>query len=223
MGASWAELRVSGAPLGLILRSRGRLLGSTWASWTPPGPSLGPLGAKWAPNERQLDANWVPTWRPRALPECPQPFRTTLPCTRECKFSKLPFVLSKCSWTCLLAPLGPFLDTFWAQLGASWAPFGLNLGSLGRRWGSSWGLLGASWAPLGPLGCLLGQLGALWAPNGLQMDANWTPNGRQVSAKLGCHNGCKFLGCKNVTAAAKSRRTPCQQYFLSPDGDTMQN
>ena len=33
LGASWTELRVSGAPLGLILGSHGRLLGSTWASW----------------------------------------------------------------------------------------------------------------------------------------------------------------------------------------------
>ena len=81
---------------------------------------------------------------------------------------------------CVLAALGARLGAFWSPLGVSWAPLGLNLESLGRPWVSSWGLLDASGAPLGPLGRLLGQLEALWAPNGLQMDANWTPSERQV-------------------------------------------
>ena len=98
-------------------------------------------------------------------------------------FSKICFFAPRVLLDCLLAALGAFLGAFWAQLGTSWAPLRLNLGSLGRLWGSSWGLLVASWAPLVPLGRRLGQLEAVWAPNGLQMDANWTPNGRQLDAK----------------------------------------
>ena len=50
------------------------------------------------------------------------------------------------------------------------------------------GLLGLP----GPLYCLPGPQYCLSWPSGRQLDANWTPIGRQVSAKLGCHNGCKF-------------------------------
>ena len=39
LGASWPQLGVSGALLWLILGPPGRLLGSTWASWAPPGPT----------------------------------------------------------------------------------------------------------------------------------------------------------------------------------------
>ena len=39
LGASWAQLGVSGAPLAVILGPSGRLLGFTWASWAPPGPT----------------------------------------------------------------------------------------------------------------------------------------------------------------------------------------
>ena len=108
----------------------------------------------------------------------------TLPCRRERKFSKLPFVLSNCSWA-----------AFWQLLGPAWAAFGLNLEPLGRLLVSHWDLLGAFgadlevfWAPLlrhlGRLGRFLGQLGSSWPPNGCQMVAKWAPNGRQMHAKL---------------------------------------
>ena len=132
----------------------------TWApSWAPSWTCTAKVGCQAALGRpvglprRTWTPFWLPTWRPRALPECPQPLRTTLPCTRERKFSKLPFVLSKCSWT-----------AFWQLLRPSWAPFGLNLGPLGRLLSSTWALWGAfgahlrvSWAPLG---LHLGLLGA---------------------------------------------------------------
>ena len=126
----------------------------------------------------------VPTWRPRALPECPQPLRTTLPCTRERKISKSPFVLSKCSWA-----------AFWQLLGPAWTPFGLHLEPLGCLLASTWGLwgsvgahLGASWTPLGLHLGLLGASGPTWGLLG----AKWASSGCQVGAKLDCHNSCKF-------------------------------
>ena len=136
--------------------------------------------------------SWAPSWTARAhldailssnlaskcSPEGPRPLRTTLPCTRERKFSKLPFVLSKCSWA-----------ASWQLLGPAWAPFELHLEALARLLGSTWGPwgafgrhLGASWAPLG---LHLGLLGASWAnlgPSGRQMGSKWTPIGLQLGA-----------------------------------------
>ena len=149
-------------------------LGAQWAC--PPGllGLPGPLyclpGPQYClswPSGRQLDAKWTPTWRPRALPGCPQPLRTTLPRTRERKFSKLPFVLSKCSWT-----------AFWQLLGPSWPPFGFNLGHLGRLLGSTWGLRGAFGTHLGPS----------WVPFGLHFGGP----GVQFSYASGFFND---LGC----------------------------
>ena len=158
----------------------------TWApSWAPSWTCTAKVGCQ-AALGRQFELPrrtwtpfWVPTWRPRALPECPQPLRTTLPCRRERKISKSPFVLSKCSWA-----------AFWQLLGPAWAPFGLHLESLRRLLGSTWSLwgalgchLGASWTPLG---LHLGLLGASWAnlrPSGRQMGSKWTPSGRQMDAE----------------------------------------
>ena len=87
----------------------------------------------------------APSWRPSACPECPGPSILLDLMTLFTLFPKVPFALSKCSWT-----------AFWQLLGPSWAPFGLNLGPLGHLLSSTWGLLaafgahlGASWAPLG--------------------------------------------------------------------------
>ena len=129
----------------------------------------------------------------KCLSRAPQPLRITFPCTRERKFSKLPFVLPKCFWT-----------AFWHLLEPSWAPFELNLGPLGHLLGSTWGLwaafgahLGPSWAPLGLHLALLGaswanlgpsgrQMGSKWTPSGRKMGAKWASFGRQVDAKLDC-------------------------------------
>ena len=159
----------------------------------------GALGRKIGMPRRSWTPFWAPTWRPSAPPERPGPAILLDSMALFTLFQKLPFVPSKCSWTAFRQLLGPF-----------WAPFGLNLGPLGRLLGSTWGLwgafgahLGASWAPLGFHLGLLGaswanlgpsgrQMGSKWTPSGRKMDAKWTSFGRQVDAKLDCHNGCKF-------------------------------
>ena len=123
----------------------------------------------------------------------------------------------------------------WQLLGPAWPPFRLHLEPPARLLGSTWGPwgafgrhLGASWAPLG---LHLGPLGASWAnlgPCGRQMASKCTPTGRQMYAKWTpswtATTAANFNALlKNAATAAKSHRTPCQQYFLSPDGDTMQH
>ena len=124
-----------------------------------------------------------------------------------CTFSEIAFCALQVLLGCLLAALGAILGAFWVPLGASGASIELNLGPLGRLWGSSWGLLGGSWAPLGRLGRLLGQLGAFRAPNGRQVDAKWASNwAARTAARVS-------IRLKNAKTAAKSHRTPRQQYF----------
>ena len=167
------------------------------------GAKLACQGALWRQvglPRRTWTPFWPPTWPPSASPERPGPPILLDSMALFALFHKLPFVLSKCSWTAL-----------WQLLGPSWTPFGLNLESLGRLLGSTWGLLGAFGAHLGvswaPLGLHLGLLGASWAnlgSSGHQMDAKWAPNGRQMGAKwtpswtvkLDCHNGCQ---CKRTS------------------------
>ncbi len=158
----------------------------TWApSWAPSCTCTAKVGCQ-AALGRQFELprrTWTPFWAPtglqlglQVLPRVPRTVNFARQYGTLATFSKIGFCAPQMLLDCLLAALGAFLGAFWAQVGRSWAPLGLNLGCLGRLWGSSWCLLGASWAPLGPLGRLLGQLGALWAPNGLQMDAKWTTN-----------------------------------------------
>ena len=125
----------------------------------------------------------------KSLPECPGPPILLENMALQQLFLKLAFVLPKCSWT-----------AFWQLLGPSWAPFGLNLGPLGRLFGSTCALwdgfephLGASWASLGlhlghlgaswaNLGSLGRQMGSKWTPIGRQMDAEWVPNWTATTA-----------------------------------------
>ena len=59
------------------------------------------------------------------------------------------------AWGCLVAclrpkaPVGRFLDSSWAALGASWAPVRWLLGRLGRQAGAFKGVLEAAWRRLG--------------------------------------------------------------------------
>ena len=76
-----------------------------------------------------------------------------------------------------------------AQLGASWAPLGLNLELLGRLLASTWALLGPTWRQLGrswdQLGANLGAFGIKLGP---------------VEPTLGYHGrSCDALGALLVT------------------------
>ena len=77
-------------------------------------------------------------------------------------------MLSRCALDCYFVALGPLLDVFGAQLGASWAPLGASWAALGANFAllaRSWPLLGRSWPLLGrswdALGTLLAALGAI--------------------------------------------------------------
>ena len=84
---------------------------------------------------------WAPFWFPIELQlglHVPPGVPRTLDFARQystlATFSKIGFCASQVLLDCLLPALGPFLTAFWAHLGASWTPLGLNLRSLGRLW-----------------------------------------------------------------------------------------
>ena len=218
------ELRDLNVPLGRPVGLQVGLVLPSWAAKKHLGANLGCQGALGRHFGFQLGSNLAS----RCLPEYLRTFNFARRYGTLATFSKMGLCAAQVLLDCLLAALGAFLGVFWTQLGASWAPLGLNLGSQGRLPGSSVCLLDASWAPLGPLVRLLGQLGAIWARNSLQMGSKWTPTGHQMDAKWApswtATTAANFNALlKNVTTAAKSHRTPCPQYFLSPDGDTMQH
>ena len=85
---------------------------------------------------------------------------------------------------------------------------------LGASWACPSGLLGLP----GPQHCLPGPQYCLSWPAGRQLHANWTPIGRQLDAKWAPSWTVKTAASVNVRlkdakTAAKSHRTPCQQYF----------
>ena len=144
-----------------------------------PSRSTGPLERLFSPEVGREGSREASKRRFGSLWQVPGPLRIALPCRRERKFSKLSFVLSKCSWA-----------AFWQLLEPCWLSFGLHLGPLGRLLGSTWGLWGAFGAHLeafwAPLGLHLGLLGTSWAnlrPSGRQMGSKWTPSGRQMDAE----------------------------------------
>ena len=73
-------------------------------------------------------------------------------------------------WCCFVAclrpkaPVGRFLDSSWAALGASWAPVGWLLGRLGRQAGAFKGVLEAAWRRLG------GKLMRKWSQVGINVE-----------------------------------------------------
>ena len=96
---------------------------------------------------------------------------------------------------------------------SSWAPSGpARL--------ACWACLGLSTACLGLCTACPGPQDAIWTPSGRQLDASWTPVGRQLGANWTAKTAASVnVRLKDAKTAAKSHRTPCQQYFLSPDGD----
>ena len=77
-------------------------------------------------------------------------------------------------------------------------------------WACPPGLLGLP----GPQYCLPGPQYCLSWPSGRHLDAKWTPVGRQVGASWTAKTAASVnVRLKDAKTAAKSHRTPCQQYF----------
>ena len=96
----------------------------------------------------------------KCLPRAPQTLDFADPYNTLQLFRKLPFVLSKCSWT-----------ASWQLFGPPRSPFGPDGCLLGASWtqpGASWAPFFTSWAPLGPNLCplrlIIDLLGASWPP-----------------------------------------------------------
>ena len=173
----------------------------SWAALAHLGAKLGCQGALGAPSwaaKAHLGAILSSNLVSKCLPGVAQTLEFARQYSTLATFSRIAFFAAQVLLDCFLACLLALLGVFWAQLGASWAPSGLNLGPLGHPSGLNLGPLGRqvglprrswapSWAAKAHLGAKLGCQGAL----GRQLGANWTPIGRQVSTKLACQNGCQ--------------------------------
>ena len=85
-----------------------------------------------------------------------------LPCRRELNFHVFPVSAFNIIFCLNLERLGRLLGSTWSFLGASWAPFGPNLGALGTNLAPTWAPLGPTWRQLGRLG---GQVGTNLNPH----------------------------------------------------------
>ena len=132
LGASWAQVEVSWAPLGLNLKPHGRLLGSTWSlvrsSWAPLGRSWDASGCLLGLLELQVSPNGFQVASKRPL-NTPQPFQVHQNFQRVLYSRQISryglFCRSGVSWT----PPGLNLR--------SWTPPVLNFGSSQRHLNST--------------------------------------------------------------------------------------
>ena len=126
------------------------------ASWAPFCPVLSALAALsepiWAPRcPSELQVGFCTANMSSNLP-CSCPSRALLTCKiinfhlETHGFCRVALFAVELHLDCCFVALGPLLDVFGAQLGASWAPLGASWTPLGPpNWPPS-----ATWAPLGP-------------------------------------------------------------------------